>query len=366
MGFKSKNNYKINIEKILKKKSKIIDKTIEKYIPRRYNEKSLIFTLGKPSYRYNVEAATSAISLPVWDFLDRGGKRWRPALLLLILEALGLDPKKYIDFVLIPELLHNGSIIIDDIEDMSEERRGKPALHKIFGIDIAINAGNALYFLALLPLIKKKDKLDKKTLLRLYDLYAKEMIKIHFGQATDIAWHRGLANANNISEDEYLEMCSNKTGCIARLAVKIAAIIAGKNDREVEKIGKFAETIGIAFQIQDDILNLTSEEFAKGKGGLGEDITEGKRSLLVIYTLKKANESDRKRLLEILDMHTTDQNLRNEAMEIIKKYNAIEYARERAKEIVKEAWNGVDKILPSSRAKEELKAFAYYLIERKI
>lgn len=356
----------IDIEKVLKEKKSIIDKVIERYIPRKYDKNSLIFTLGSPSYEYNVEAVNKAISEPVWNFLDRGGKRWRPVLFLLLTEALGVDQEKFSDLVLFPELLHNGSIIVDDIEDRSEERRKKPALHLIFGEDIAINAGNSLYFLALLPLLKNKEKLDQKTLLKLYDLYAKEMIRISFGQATDIAWHNGLANADNISEDEYLEMCSNKTGCIARLSAKTAAIIAGKDDKEVEKIGKFTESIGIAFQIQDDILNLSGEEFAKGKGGLGEDITEGKRSLLVIHTLQKANSEDRKRLIEILNMHTTDQKLRDEAIEIIKKYDSIEYAREKARNMVKEAWSGMEKLLPESDAKEKLKAFAYYLIERKI
>lgn len=356
----------MDIEKILEEKKPIIDKTIEKYIPRKYDKNSLIFTLGLPSYEYNVDAATKAISEPIWDFLDRGGKRWRPVLFLLIAEALGVKQQKFLDMILIPELLHNGSIIIDDIEDSSEERRKKPALHLIFGEDIAINVGNTLYYLSLLPLLKNKDEFDQKTLLKLYELYSQEMIKIHFGQATDIAWHKGLANADNIKEGEYLEMCSNKTGCIARLAAKIAAIIAEKNYEEVERIGKFTETIGIAFQIQDDILNLTGEKFAERKGGLGEDITEGKRSLLVIYTLQKANPKDRKRLLDILKMHTTDQKIRNEAIEIIKKYGSIEYSREKARKMVKEAWEDIEKLLPDSDAKEKLKAFAYYLIEREI
>ncbi len=283
-----------------------------------------------------------------------------------MLDAFGVEQQEFLDMILLPELLHNGSIIIDDIEDKSEERRKKPALHLIFGEDIAINAGNALYYLSLLPLLKNKDEFDQKTLLKLYEVYSQEMIKIHFGQATDIAWHNGLANANDIKEGEYLEMCSNKTGCIARLAAKTAAIIAGKDDKEVEKIGKFTETVGITFQIQDDILNLTGKEFAKGKGGLGEDITEGKRSLPIIHTLQRADEKDRKRLIEILNIHTSDQKLRDEAIEIIKKYGSIKYSREKTRNMVKEAWKEIEKILPESLAKEKLKAFAYYLIERKI
>lgn len=356
----------IDIEKLLEEKSVVVNKTIEKWIPRKYDLDSLNFTLGPATYKYNTEALTKAISEPVWDFLDRGGKRWRPVLFLLVSEALGLNSDEFLDFVVFPELLHNGSIIIDDIEDLSKERREKQALHLIFGEDVAINAGNALYFLALLPIVKNKDKLDSKTLLRIYDIYSEEMMRISFGQATDIAWHKGWANADNVSEDEYLEMCSNKTGCIARLSSETAAVLAGKNEKETKKIGKFTETIGIAFQIQDDILNLTSEKFAKGKGGLGEDITEGKRSLPVIYALQLADERDRKRLLEILKMHTSDQSLRDEAIAIMKKYSATGYAKDKARKMVKEAWDEIDKMLPESDAKEKLKAFAYYLINRKI
>ena len=108
-----------------------------KFIPRKFDKNSLIFTFGPPSYEYSVEAANKAISEPVWDFLDRGGKRWRPVLFLLIAEALGVNQQKFLDLVLLPELLHNGSIIIDDIEDSSEKRRKKPALHLIFGEDIS-------------------------------------------------------------------------------------------------------------------------------------------------------------------------------------------------------------------------------------
>jgi geranylgeranyl pyrophosphate synthase len=356
----------IDIKEILKEKKPVIDKVIKKYVPKKYTEEDIIFTLGPPSYKYNVEAPTKFLSEPVWEFLDRGGKRWRPVLFLLVAEALGGDPDKYIDLVVFPELIHNGSIIVDDIEDMSEERRGRPVLHKLFGLDIALNAGNILYYLALLPLIKNKDKFDSKTLNRLYEVYTQEMLRIGFGQGTDIAWHNSLANADNVSEEEYLEMCSNKTGCIARLSTKVGAIVAGSSDEEAKKVGKFAETVGIAFQIQDDILNVSESELSKKKGGKGEDITEGKRSLMIIHTLQNASKEDRERLLEILKMHTTDQKIRDEAISIMKKYGSIEYSKKKAKKMVEESWDEMKKILPESNAKKKLKAFAYYLIERDI
>ena len=94
--------------------------------------------------------------------LDRGGKRWRPALFLLICEALGNDSDYCLDFSIIPEVIHNGTLVIDDIEDASELRRGKPCTYKIFQMDIAVNAGNAMYYLPLLPLMMQKAKISAR------------------------------------------------------------------------------------------------------------------------------------------------------------------------------------------------------------
>jgi geranylgeranyl pyrophosphate synthase len=122
----------------------------------------------------------------------------------------------------------------------------------------------------------------------------------------------------------------------------------------------------VAFQIQDDVLDLTSTEFTQKKGGHGQDITEGKRSLMVIHTLRTANNKDSKRLVELLSMHTSDQKLRDEAIGLMQKYGSIEYAKERAKKMVEQNWSEVERLLPSSDAKEMLKAFAEFLIGRKI
>ncbi len=356
----------MDIEKILAQKAAIIDKTIEKYIPRKFSKNAILFKINPPRFAYNLEAINKAIAEPIWEFLDRGGKRWRPTLFLLICEALGKNPEDYVDFAIIPEIIHNGTLMIDDIEDASELRRGKPCTYRIYGLDIAINAGNAMYYLPLLPLIKNREKISPEKLAKVYEIYVEEMISLSLGQAMDIAWHKGLANADKLDEENYLQMCAYKTGTLARMAAKMAAVLADADEELVEKLGCFAESIGVAFQMQDDILDLTSEEFAEKKGGYGQDITEGKRTLIVIHTLKVAEKEDRERLIEILNMHTSDQKLRNEAIAIMRKYGSIEYAKKFARKIVQESWREVEKLLPASEAKEKLNAFAKFLIERKI
>jgi geranylgeranyl pyrophosphate synthase len=141
-------------------------------------------------------------------------------------------------------------------------------------------------------------------------------------------------------------------------------VVAGANKPLVEKLGRFAESIGVAFQMQDDILDITGVEFAKTKGGVGQDITEGKRSLMVIYTLKKAKSADKKRLIEILNMHTSDQALRDEAIALMQKYNAVEHVKHTAERIIEESWREAEKLLPTPQAKEKLKQFAEFLIKR--
>ena len=294
----------MDVEKFLEEKAPLIDRAIEKYIPRKFSKEAILFKVNPPAFSYNLETLNKAIADPIWDMLDRGGKRWRPALFLLICEALDKKEDYCLDFSIIPEVIHNGTLVIDDIEDSSELRRGKPCSYKIYGNDIAINAGNAMYYLPLLPLMVQRNKLSPQMQRDVYEIYVQEMINLSMGQAMDIAWHKGIANADALGEQDYLQMCAYKTGTLARMAAKMAAVIAGADEKLVEKLGRLAESIGVAFQMQDDILDLTGKEFAKKKGGVGQDISEGKRSLLVIYTLQKASDADKKRLIEILNMLT--------------------------------------------------------------
>ena len=354
----------MDIEKLLEEKAPLIDKAIEKYIPRKFTKEAILFKVNPPTHNFNLEALNKAIADPIWNILDRGGKRWRPVFFLLVCEALGKNLDEYLDFATIPEVIHNGTLIIDDIEDTSDLRRGKPCTYKIYGVDVAVNAGNAMYYLPLLPLMEKRDKISPETLSKIYEVYVQEMINLSMGQAMDITWHRGIANADNIEETDYLQMCAYKTGTLARMAARLAAVLAGANTELVEKLGGFAESIGVAFQMQDDVLDLTGKQFGEKKGGRGQDITEGKRTLMVIHTLKEASNKDKKRLIEILNMHTTDQTFRDEAIDIMEKYNSIEHVRQTASRTVKASWTDVEKMLPESEAKGKLKAFAEFLIKR--
>jgi geranylgeranyl pyrophosphate synthase len=356
----------LDVEKFLEETALKIDRTIEKYLPKAFSKTSEAFKTMTPEHAYNIETLNKAIADPIWEFLGRGGKRWRPALFLLVCEALGKNSDDFLDFAIIPEVIHNGTLMIDDIEDSSELRRGKPCTYRIYGLDIAINAGNAMYYLPLLSLLKHKQDIPVSKLLKVFEIYTQEMINLSFGQAMDIAWHRGLSNADEIDEKDYLQMCAYKTGTLARMSAKMAAVLADADAELTDKLGHFAESIGIAFQMRDDVLDLSSKAFQEKKGGQGQDITEGKRSLVVIHTLQVADSQDKKRLIQILNMHSSNQEIRDEAIAIMDRYGSMDYVKKTANRMVKESWEEAEKCLTNREGKEKLKAFAEFLIERNI
>ena len=355
------------IKKNLMEKKPEIDEKIEEFLPRNVTEDYLEWLVGDTEFELDKEALDGSLSEPAWDFLDRGGKRWRPYLFLLIIEALGEDPEKYKDFLVLPELIHNGTIIIDDVEDSGELRRGEKALHLKYGEDVSINVGNYLYYLPLKAILSHRDDIDHEKLLRAYEIYSEEMINVSLGQGMDIYWHN-LEKGNEITESEYLQMCAFKTGCLPRLSARLAAVLAGTDQEEEKKLGKLVEKIGIGFQIQDDILDIKSteeenEEFGKE---YGNDIKEGKKSLIVIHALEEASKEDKARLNSILGADDLGKKDIDEAIEILRKYNGVKYAKKRAKELVSKAWEEGKAILPESEAKDELKSFVTFLIERDI
>lgn len=347
------------VSEILSSYSKIVNEALEKYVPRKVDERKLEELFGEADYRYEAESINKGIFEPLWDLMERGGKRWRPALMIMVYEALGGMAEKIAPLTIIPEVIHNGTLAVDDVEDGSELRRGKPCIHRIYGEDIAINMGNTMYYLPLLVLDKVGIRGEKK--LAILEEYVATMLKLSFGQAMDIAWHRGLVS--EIDEKQYLQMTLFKTGALAGFSAKIAAIMADAPEDVKKNIQKFAELIAIAFQIQDDVLNLVGDEAKYGKE-IGGDITEGKRTLMVIHALKNLPRKDAEKLLKILNMRTADRALIREAIELMERAGSIEYAKNVSKQLAEEALKILKKTLPENAARKKLELLADFLIAR--
>jgi len=221
-----------------------------------------------------------ALLTPGKEMLSRGGKRWRPLLMTIICESLG-GGDAALPLTPLIEFPHNATLIHDDIEDDSEERRGKPAIHKIYGIDTAINSGSFLYFLSLSCIEAYTGKYKEQ----IYKIWGKYMRGVHLGQAIDISWHRRISFVPTI--EEYFIMCGLKTGSLARLSAELGAYLAGASDELIHKLGEAAEKLGIGFQILDDVKNLTTGIPGKKRG---DDVVEGKKSLPVLLYLTRFPE----------------------------------------------------------------------------
>jgi octaprenyl-diphosphate synthase len=221
------------------------------------------------------------INAPGWELLRRGGKRWRPLVMILSHKLHGGALPCLDDLTALVELPHNGSLIIDDIEDNAEERRGGPAIHLVHGVDMAVNSGNFLYFEP--TYLIERSGLDEALQYRMVKFYLRVMRRLHFGQGLDIVWH----NDHQYLPDraEYLQMCRFKTGALSRLAAELGAASAGASEPRTEAIGSLWEDIGVGFQILDDVKNLVTGNPGKMRG---DDIVEGKKSLPVLIHGERA------------------------------------------------------------------------------
>ena len=219
---------------------------------------------------------------PCRDLLLRGGKRWRPLLMVLSCELAGGGDRAYA-LTPIVEFSHTASLIHDDIEDHADERRGKPAIHLIYGQDTAINSAAWLYFFAQ-SLIDSFPSSDMMKLV-LYRTVSRELRRLHLGQAMDIGWHREPSMVP--ARAEYEAMVTLKTGTLSRMAGELGMIAGGKDECEAADFGDLCARIGVGFQVIDDVRNLLTGNPGKKRG---DDIVEGKKSLPVILHLEKKPE----------------------------------------------------------------------------
>jgi len=293
------------------------------------------------------------------DYPLRGGKHIRPFLCLQAAEVLGGKAEDALSFALAAELLHNFSLVHDDIEDKSETRRGEPCLHLLHGDALAINAGDGLFALAFQVL--HSAELPAEKVCEASALLADTATEMCEGQSLDIAWQ----NEKHIpSEKEYFGMVYEKTGTLLAASLELGAIAAGGNEKDREILHDFGSSLGIAFQIQDDILDLVGDESVVGKT-LGNDIIDGKRTLIAIHAMEKAKPSDSKRIRQILDAPRNTKSEIKECIELFSKYNAIDYARNVARGLVRESKKRIDS-LPPSDAKKTFLELADYVINREL
>jgi len=290
--------------------------------------------------------------------IKAGGKKIRPALVLLTAEAVGGNRKWAYKTAAAVELIHTFSLIHDDIMDGDEMRRGMPAVHTLWGEPMAILAGDVLFSKAFeLVTQTQAEDIPSENVITALKTVVDSCIKICEGQALDMDFEGKL----NVKEEDYLKMIYKKTAALIAAATKSGAIIGGGSEEQVEALSQYGELIGMAFQIQDDYLDVISDEEELGKP-VGSDIVEGKMTLMVVHTLEAATDADKEELISILE--SGDESNTNRAIEIFNKYDSITYARDIALENVNQAKKLLD-MMDDSPAKEALYNLADFVLERK-
>lgn len=293
---------------------------------------------------------------PVWDLLDRGGKRLRPAMAFLACECVGGRREDARGAAAAVELLHNMTLVHDDIEDQSELRRGKPCIHITYGIPMAINVGDAM--LIKVFEIANQAAIPENRCRKLVSLVAKRAYEITWGQAYEF----NMWNRKDVREDEVIRLLRNKTGALTGLSTEAGAIAGGGTEQQRKLLGEFGETIGIGFQIIDDVLNVSGNVKEYGKE-IGGDIREGKKTILAAHLLRVATEKDRKLFTHLLGKKNITKNETRKAIELYEKYGSIGYAKAQAETYLSSALETLNK-LPRSEPRERLASIADFLIHR--
>ncbi|WP_297983432.1 short chain isoprenyl diphosphate synthase IdsA [uncultured Methanobrevibacter sp.] len=288
-----------------------------------------------------------------------GGKMLRPALTLISAEAVGGNKEDALKTAAAIELIHTFSLIHDDIMDDDDMRRGMPSVHKVWDEPLAILAGDTLFSKAFeMVILSKDDNAEPEHVANALATVADACVKICEGQASDMSFEGNF----DVTEEEYSKMIYKKTGALIAAATKAGAIMGGADEETVTALYEYGRMIGIAFQIQDDYLDVISDEADLGKP-VGSDIAKGKMTLMVVKALAESEGEDNERLLEILKEEDSSQENVNEAIDLFNKYGSIEYAHNLALENIEGAKKAID-ILEDSEAKDMLIALADFVIDR--
>lgn len=295
---------------------------------------------------------------PVVYILELGGKRMRPVLVMMGASAFGEDIQKALPAAAAVEIFHNFTLLHDDIMDAAPLRRGQRTVHEKWDANTAILSGDVMMILASQFL----EKYEGKTYKRLTTLFNRTAIEVCEGQQYDMDFE----TREDVSVEEYIEMIRLKTSVLVAAALKMGAIIAESSEEEAQKIYEFGLHLGIAFQLQDDYLDVygDAETFGKQVGG---DIIENKKTYLYIQALKNASTEQRSVLLELYQQSPKDSTLKIEKVKAIFNANGIDALTKVAiRSYTQKAFQVLDDMKIAPEKKIVLQKFGENLMVRKV
>ncbi len=288
------------------------------------------------------------------------GKRFRPILCLLVYYSLSGVYDKALPAAAAIELIHNFSLIHDDIEDRDEERRHRPTVWKIWGDAQAINAGDGMHVLANLAALRLRDMIvtDSKVL-EILGILNETVMVLCEGQYLDISFE----TRRDVTSAEYLDMIYRKTAALIESAVISGAILATEDKAVIEDFRIFGRDLGMAFQIRDDIIGTWCDTESTGKPQ-GSDIENKKKTLPVIYTFENCSQDERSKLDEIYDKAALSRADVEYVIKLMDSKGAYDYAVKTASKYEKNALAALKRINLASEAEEKILALTDFLIKR--
>lgn len=367
-GFVNSNNMK----EFLKAVSKATLKSVQHILPLELTTEKFEELVSRKGNHHLIkdldkQAYIDKLIRPIREITDRSGKSWRSYATIACCDAVGGNSQVAIDWLALPELMHVGSLMVDDVQDKSTIRRGGPAAHVVHGEAIAINSGTAAYFIGQYCIYNVEKSWEEKV--QIYNWYFEAMRASHSGQAMDIYGLDYMMPAA-LNDDKVAALLQKrviathrlKSAAPAAYLARIGVLLGQGTKEQIEAMGNYFEALGIAFQIIDDTLNLKG--FKDNLKTKAEDITAGKITYPIAKAMAILNKKDRARLWEIVSAKTSDINLLTEAIALLDKHKVIETCEKEAKNILERAWKKVDPLLRDSMVKLNLRAFSWFVLER--
>lgn len=347
-------------------------KSIEKILPLNPAPEKLLELVSHKKNKHHIDGLdakqySDALIKPIRTIIDRRGKSWRSYAALACCDIVGGNSQHVSDWLALPELMHVGSLIVDDVEDKSPIRRGGPSAHVLFGEPIAINAGTAAYFIGQI-IVYQADFIKPKRKVEIYNLYFESLRAAHSGQALDIS---GLdymmpevvkTGDGKLLEKRIFATHRLKSAVPASTLAMTGALMGGGTKQQVKAIGRFYENLGVAFQIVDDALNLSG--FKGDLKSKAEDLAEGKVTFPVAKAMSRLDYKQRRELWDIIRSKTRNRKTLGRAVKLIEECGAIQACQDQARDLIDREWKRIDPLLRDSFSKLMLRAFSWYVLDR--
>ena len=338
-------------------------------------ELTTIWQRFRPELEAHLKHIVDRAPLPLYDMMryhmgwidelgrtrrHSAGKRLRPMICLHSCHTMAGQWRKALPAAAAVELVHNFSLIHDDIQDSSSKRRGRWTVWHIWGQPQAINAGDGMCALSFSSLLQLRETgVSPQKIVRATRLLSEAILQICEGQYRDMMYENHL----DIDTDDYISMISGKTAALFRCSFELGALIATDDESTISHLGNFGHYLGMVFQVQDDVLSIWGDEKAMGKPGIS-DIKLKKKTLPVIFALQKTQGDNRNRLSQIYQKDTIDQADVEQILQLLDNADAQNHAREVIKRYYNQALSELDNLEATRETRAELKAIADLVINR--